>query len=217
MTAGELLGLFRLEIDDLEAPFLWTDAEVLSYIDDAQKEFCRKTDGLSDATTPAVTQLPIAVGDSFLPLHPSILKIRGVTRADTGRTVEVLNNEDLAAKRLRFDGHPGRLQYLVIGEERNKARVYPLPNEAVQLQLLVFRLPLVRITAVGQELEVSDEHQVGLMHWLKKRAYLKQDADAFDKLKAADFEQRFYAFCAEVKEEERRKAHKPRTVAYGGY
>ena len=50
----------------------------------------------------------------------------------------------------------------------------------------------------------------------KHRAYMKQDAETFDRTKADEFEKRFNAYCGQVKEEERRKAFKVRTVAYGG-
>ncbi|MBS0453962.1 MAG: hypothetical protein JSS14_21890 [Proteobacteria bacterium] len=215
MTSGELLDRLRLDLDDLEEPQLWSDEELYSYIDDAQKMFCRKTDGLPDATTPAVTQLAVAPGNSYQAVHKAILKIRGVSRADDGRPVEVVNYEDLAAKCMRYDGNTGRVRALVIGEENHKARTWPVSNETVTLNLLVFRLPLVKVED-DQEMEVDEVHHLHLLDWSKRMAYLKEDADTFNKTKAAEHEQRFLGYCAEVKEEERRKAHKPRTVAYGG-
>ena len=49
MTTTELLALFRTEVSDLEAPYLWSDALIYSYIDEAQKQFCRDTYGIADA------------------------------------------------------------------------------------------------------------------------------------------------------------------------
>ena len=185
-------------------------------MDDAQKMFCRKTDGISDATTPAVTQITVALGDTYKATHKSILKIRQVTRADTGRDVEVLNYEDLNTRDWRFDGTSGPVKAFVVGEENNKARVYPVPNESLVLNLLVFRLPLKGIVDDGTQLELSDEHHPHLLHWMKRRAYLKQDSETFDKNKAVEFESYFNAYCAMTQEEERRKRHKKRTVVYGG-
>lgn len=51
---------------------------------------------------------------------------------------------------------------------------------------------------------------------MKHRAYMKQDAETFDRTKADEFEQRFNTYCEQVKREERRKGFKVRSVAYGG-
>jgi hypothetical protein len=85
MNSTELKDLFRDEMEDLAEPYLWSDALVYSYADDAQKMFCRLTDGLADVSTPKVVNLAIVPGASFLPTHKSILKFRGATRSDDGR------------------------------------------------------------------------------------------------------------------------------------
>ena len=215
MTSGELLKLFRSEMSDQIAPFLWSDVEVYSYIDDAQKMFCRKTDGLTDATTTAVTQLAIASGASYVPTHKSILKLRSVTRQDTGEPIEVVNFEDLATRGWRYDGTSGPIKALVIGEEEHKARTYPVANANVVLKLLVFRMPLTTIES-DDDLEIFEEHHRHLLHWVKCLAYSKQDSETTDKNKAIEFEGRFLSYCAQAQLETRRKAHKHRTVEYGG-
>jgi hypothetical protein len=212
---GELLDQLRSDLDDVAKPYLWTDEELLTYLDDAQAMFCRKTDGIADATTPAVTALNVVPGGAYQALHKAILKIRGITRADDGRTVDVLNYEDLAARGWRFDGTRGHVRALVIGEEDGKARTYPASIETVTLKLLVFRLPLKKV-GTDECLEVADEHHLHLLHWAKRQAYQKEDAETFNKAKSNEYEQRFLSYCAEAQAEARRKAHKPRTVAYGG-
>jgi hypothetical protein len=216
MNAGDLLVLFRSEMADLEQPPLWSDLEVYSYIDDAQKMFCRKTDGISDATTPAVVQFPVVPADSYKPTHKSILRIRSATRADTGVDVEVLNYDDLPARGYRYDGVKGTIKAIVIGEEEGKARTYPVSNETVQINLLVFRLPIKPIADETSALEVAEEHHRHLLYWAKSLAYLKQDSEAFNKSKASEFEAKFITYCAMAKIEQQRKRHKTRFVAYGG-
>lgn len=217
MNSSELLDLFRDEAEDQAEPYLWPDERVFSYIEDAQTMFCRKTDGISDATTPAVTTVAIAVDTDWVDLHPSILKIRSVTRTDTGREIEVLNHEDLPGRGWRFDGRTGPVKALVIGIEENKARVFPTSSEVVDLNLVVFRLPLVPITDAGdQEFEIPERHHRHLLKWVKHLAYSKQDAETFDKKKALDFKMEFLSYCEEVMVENRRKRHKNRAVVYGG-
>jgi hypothetical protein len=216
VSPADLLDLFRSEMSDWAEPFLWSDEEVYGYIDDAQKMFCRLTDGISDATTEEVTQLQVDIGTTWLDTHPSILKIRDCYRTDTGRGVDVINREDMATRRMFFDGVPGVLRALVIGMEADKARVYPDSSEAVTLQLTVFRLPLADVTESSQTFEIAPEHHRHLLGWVKHLAYDKQDAETQDKKKSAEFEAAFRRYCTQSTDEERRKRHKPRAVAYGG-
>jgi hypothetical protein len=216
LNSTELLDLFRREMADTAKPYLWSDDDVYGYIDDAQKMFCRKTDGIADATTQAVVEIYLEAGDDWVDLHPSILTIRDVSRSD-GCPVEVLNREDMPSRGLRFDGLAGQVRRLVIGMQENKARVHPVSNEETTLHLIVYRLPLEDITFDGdQEFEVGSQHHPHLLAWVKARAYGKQDADTVDEKKKLKFEGEFLAYCRAVKLEQARKRHKPRTVMYGG-
>ena len=215
MTSGDVLKLFRAEMADAVQPYLWSDVDVYTYIDDAQKMYCRNTDGISDATTAAVTTLSVTPGTTWLATHPSILKIRGLTRTDTGRPVDVVNFEDMAANGWYYNGTTGVLKALVVGQEIDKARVYPNASETVTLALLVFRMPLGDIFG-DQDFEIPAKHHRHLLLWVKSLAYGKHDAETYDKGRSDDFAAKFEAYCAKAKIEERRARHKPRTVAYGG-
>ena len=48
-------------------------------------------------------------------------------------------------------------------------------------------------------------------------AYMKQDAETYDKTKSAEFEARFLGYCDMARKEKERREHKTRIVAYGGY
>jgi hypothetical protein len=216
MDSGDLLNLFRLEMADTEKPYLWSDDEVISYEDDAQKMFCRKTDGISDNSTPEVVQIAAVLDTDRVDLHPSILRIRSALRTDTGRPIDILNPEDMPSKNMFFDGRGGPVRVLVIGAEAHKARVWPKSSETVTIELTVFRLPLRPINDCGQPFEIDEEHHRHLMLWVKHLAYSKQDSEAYDKTKAIEFEGRFNDYCEQVKIEERRKRHKTRVVQYGG-
>ena len=217
MNSSELLSLFRSEMVDEVEPFLWSDENIFGYEDDAQKMFCRNTDGIADATTVAVTKIDVVPDNSWLNLHASILKIRKVTRSDTGLTVELLNQEDMDLRNMHFDSTKGPVKALITGMEGHKIRVWPISSETISLLLTVFRLPLNKITDDGdQTFEVDEEHHRHLLMWCKHLAYMKQDAETFDKSKAKDFEERFLMYCNKVREEERRKRHKSRLITYGG-
>ncbi len=217
MKTADLLANFRADMVDKEEPYLWSDEEVYGYMEQAQVEFCRRTGGIGDASTPAVTMLDITPADVMVATHPSILTIHDAYDQDDGRPIEVINYKDLTRRGERLRAQPGTIRSLIIGMEPNKARAQPLVAETVSLQLLVDRLPLVKIDTTGtQDFEVDDQHLPTLLLWMKSLAYQKQDAETFDRSRAVDFEARFTAKTDTAKVEKERALHKTRVVQYGG-
>lgn len=215
MNSTELRDQFRSDVVDIEEPFLWSDTEVYDYLDDAQKMLCRLTGGLGDASS-ALTLISYTTATDWVPVSPLILKTRDAYNVADGRPVGVINYEDMARLRLRFDGRTGQVKYLITGMEPGKARLYPYPDAAGSIQTIVDRLPLKQINDADQKLEVADQHKAGLGLWMKSRAYSKQDAETFDRNKADGFEMKFRAYCIEAKKEKDRAKHKTRVVTYGG-
>lgn len=218
MDSTALLSLFRAEVRDQAEPYLWSDVEIFSYIDDAQKMFCRLQGGIADASS-AVTQLLVSADDVFAPISPLILKLRGARRSDDGRDIEILNFEDLQAGHdgVRLDYTVGDIKALVVGVEANKVRLVHIPREDQYIELIVYRLPLGTITAAGQQLEIDEHHHRHLLHWMKHLAHQKQDAETYDRGRADMFRAEFLAYCDQAKAEREKREHKYRTVAYGGY
>lgn len=124
MNTTELLKLFRTEVFDLEAPYLWSDALVYGYIDDAQKQFCRDTYGIADARN---FKLDIAPGVEWYAMDPRILKLRNVTDRATGLPVPVIPVEKMVDSTMKFDGTVGTLRALISGLEDNTLRTWPIP------------------------------------------------------------------------------------------
>jgi len=219
MTPEQALAIFRLDMNDTEPTYLWEDSELYRYLDDAQKNFCRWTDGINDASTTDVCAVPIAVDADWLDLHPSILKVRGATLRSTGAKVDLISYEDMATYGFRFDGTKGPVRRLVVGLEEDRVRCHPIASVADTLDMVVFRLPLQTVSedTATDELEIPDRHHLALQLWMKSMAYSKQDSETLDRNKAVEFENKFRAYCAAAKlEQQNKKRHKPRTVAYGG-
>ena len=98
MDSTALHDLFRSEVRDEATPYLWSDVEVYSFIDDAQKMFCRLQGGIADASS-AITHLTVTAGDVLVPISPLILKLREARRSADGYDLEILNFEDLQSHR----------------------------------------------------------------------------------------------------------------------
>jgi len=216
MNSTELLGAFRREMRDVETPYLWEDADVYRYMNDAQNMFCRLTEGIEDSSSD-VCRITVTAGTEWYPIDRKILKVREAVNMATGRPYEVVNMEKASLQGVLFNGRPGPLRLFVTGMEKHKLRAWPLPSEGATVELRVFRLPLEPITDIGdQELEVDEQHRNALLLWMKSLAYMKQDADAYDKAASEELEGQFRAYChAALKEQERARRNNG-TVVYGG-
>lgn len=212
MTTTELLALFRGEVFDLETPYLWSDIQVYSYIDEAQKQFCRDTYGIADARSFTVSVL--ADGTEWYELNPDILKIRDAVDSTTGRDVPMIPVEKMPSHQMKFDGASGPLRAFVTGLEDNILRAWPKPNLAATIALRTFRLPIT--VESGDDFEVDARHHRYLLYWVKRLAYDVHDSEVFDP-KAVEKNLALHnAYCARVKTEQDRAMHTAGTVAYGG-
>ena len=211
MDTTELRNLFRSEFSDAVEPYLVPDTSVYRYIDDAQKMFCRLTEGIEDGRSFTVA---ITVGEEWYDLDSSILKIRKATDVPTGRSVSMVNTEKAHDMGIRFDGRVGGLKALVMGTERHASRAWPVPSEATVVALDTFRLP--RTIESGDDLEIDEQHHQHLLLWVKHRAYGNQDSEVRDDKKALEYEQRFRAYCALALKEQERARRVVGAVMYGG-
>jgi hypothetical protein len=211
MDATELLDLFRVEMRDQEQPYLFADGTVYAYINAAQVEFCRLTEGIEDGRS---IKLNVVPGVEWYPLNKRILKLRKAYPTSTGRPVDIVNQERAEQGGIRFDGRPGPLKALVAGIEKGMLRAWPLPHEAVEVTLDVFRLP--DPVGEGDPFEIDEQHHMALLYWAKRLAYDTQDADVFDRRKSEEYEAKFRAYCERARLEQTRARRQVGSVQYGG-
>lgn len=232
MTPAELLTLFRSEVRDEVETYLWSDAEIFVYMDDAQKMFCREGGGIADSVS-AVCSVAVDIGDTHVPYDSRILKLRDVRRASDGRGIEILNFEDLGSPYYRDDDYgqvklwgssspkfstvPGPINAVVVGMDANTMRLIAPAQFDDTLDLIVYRLPIEDITSTSTEFEIDAQHHRHLLNWMKHLAHEKQDAETYDRGRSIEFQGKFLAYCEKAREERARREHKYRTVAYGGY
>ncbi len=206
MDGAAFTKRFREETMDEAEPFFWADGLVLRYLDEAQVEFCRRTEGIEDSTSSLCT-LQVPAGAGTAKLSPKILKVRAAVLDSPSRRLDLLSVED--ARRTPTVGH-GVPRALVIG--RGSVQLMPTPTEPCVIRLDVFRLPLAAVEAPGDEAEVDDRHAPTLMHYALYRAYSRPDPDTMDRVKADYFRQLFDAGCAEARKEQGR-VRKPNGAA----
>ncbi len=216
MTSDELLAVFRAETTDNTVPYFWADSLLYVYMNDAQKMFCRLTEGIEDSSTTSICRLAVAANTEWYPTSKLILKVREATDTTTGRPYDIVNAEKASEQGIVFRGQIGPLRAFVTGLEKSKLRAWPMPNAATTVELRVFRLPLENIEGAGQDFEIDEQHHLALLLWMKHRAYGVEDADVFNRFKSEEYEQKFRAYCAAARVEQERARRSTGTVSYGG-
>lgn len=226
MNSTELYDLFRTDVRDVEAPYLWSDDEVWAYMNDAYNMFFRLTQGIADSLTDKVTLVSAIASTAYSDLHPSILNIRQAYRVADGAKVHIISPENLSG--IMADDYgvvptqlvqndEGEVKFGVLGLDRGKIRWVMIPAVDQDIRLHVYRLPIVPITGEDQELtDLQDIHHFHLLKWMKALAYQKQDAETFDRQHSNENERAFRLYCDQANAEWNRYKHKPRLVAYGG-
>lgn len=216
MKTSDLKDLFRSEIDDAVAPYLWSDTEIAAYMDEAQKMFCRLVGGIQDASSMLCT-VDIEIGEPFAAIDPRILRVRRIQRDSDATKLRVISFEDADFEFIQLDDTPGPIDAVIVGMEEDKLRWAKIPQVADTATMIVERLPMNTITSTFKTpLEVHEKHHQPLLKWMKSRAYGKQDSDTFDAQKKAQYEAEFRAYCREAKAEKEVLRHKTRVVHYGG-
>ena len=202
MNSGELISLFRNETMDTERPYLWSDEEVMVYLNDAYSMLVRFVGGVPDSITPECCEVAYSSGDKNVDIDPAVLRIvRAFNNA--GVEISVIENTDAPLVRsagkvtlLKVGSETGEnINFMVLGADQMKANLHPIPTSSGTLRLQVRRLPITEITTDAQELtDLPVIHHFHLVKWMKALAYKKQDAETFDMDKAMVNEQLFLKY-----------------------
>ena len=208
MNTTELLAVFRQEVFDLELPYLWSDSLVYAYIDDAQKQFCRETYGIEDSRG---FTIPLVASKEWYALDPKITELLGAYASD-GHPIRVMTRNETAARNVIFDGRTGNVQALFKGMEKGFVRAYPVPAASSTVRLETRRLPAT--VEAGDDFEIDEQHHLGLLHWVKHKAYANQDAETADATKSDKHRAEFLAYCLKSKTEQGRLNRKVAVVKF---
>lgn len=192
MTLADLIAQFRAEADDRVQPYLWGDAEVVGYLNDAENEACIRSGLLTDETTPGLAALLVLAGQAWYPLDTRVLDIARA-RFVSGQSWGLCRTSP-AELDLEWPGwetySSGPRRYYVDGEQ---LRLVPAPSVPGALALRVSRLPLapLSLSAPSASPEIPLPDQARLLDWALFRAFSRRDSETYDPNRAVSHEARF--------------------------
>lgn len=242
-TPDELKARFRRDVDDVQGgpskdDFLWSDEEIFDYMDEAQREFVRRTHVLrkTHPFSPAITEIVYTapVGDpvnldGFITQNPQIIKpLRArMTTVSNRDPLQIVTAEDLDGGLLVQDygtfftgdwqSKSGPARFLITNMQEDMWRLAPIPVVDDVLELTVEHMPLETVSCDSTALEVTErEDQMTMLLWMKSVAYMKQDADTYDKELSVNAEAAFEKKADNRRREVRRSRFRHTGIRYGG-
>jgi len=197
-----------------EADFLWSDPSLVSYINDGYFRFAHLTEYLQDATTEAVTRVPLIADTREYPLHKAVIRVLSAELNDTvipvvSADTYLGNNADVTSYgALKPQNNRSGVVAVVPDYEVGMLKLVGVPdtkNIGVPLRLRVSRYPVAKanLDTPNVELEFPERFHLDIIEWAAFRALRNHDADAENMRKASAHKTRFMEAVEEVKTEYR--------------
>lgn len=195
MTLAELLADARMKSTDDVAPYLWSDAELKGYANEAEREACRRGRLIVDSTSTQVCNITLAANRATTILSPKVFFVNRAKLVGESLPLTPISYKDLDRQVPGWEDTTGTPTHFVKDMDSGKFRPYPTPTAATAVRLTVTRMPLCDMTEDTDEPEIRPHLHESLVHWMLYRQYSKPDADTEDEAKAAKhlalFEQEF--------------------------
>lgn len=218
---------------------LWTDDQLVGYIADAERKFCRETFILRDADTPAYCQVTLQTGVSRYLLDPLVLAVISARwntdTFDLRRIGRMLVAEVSPPDNAWFDPSlyaplsPGRptafsTDELLVYQSKARAAlvIYPAPSateNGTVLNLRVARNTSRTYNLFGADIngvsEISDDYVYDVLEWAAYRALRHHDTDAGDPSDAATHKTAFEDAVEKCKRDLRSKLWGQTQISFG--
>lgn len=196
MNLQQLIERFRIEADDLLAPYLWTEEWLQAWFSEAQDEAAVRSRLLLDDFTTALTQIAVDAGVASYALHPKLYEIAVldfVPAVGRVQSVYLTSREKLDRDRPGWRNEPQGMPCHAIQTD-TRLRLVPTPSVEGMLRLEAYRLPLKALANDNDKPEIHEAHHIHLVHWALYRAFGKPDADAHDPQRSKEALGRFEAY-----------------------
>lgn len=195
MTLRELLDESRDKLDDKTTPYLWSDVELLRYINRAIAKLCKGAYLIADSTTVAVCQvaLTLLLGAHYTK-HAKIILLRSAKLTGYNYPLAHLDETTLEERFPYWQAmNPGIPQVICDDLTSGKLTFIPAPDANYTANLVVYRLPLTDLvleTTTGSP-EIHERYHEYILDGVLYQAYGKQDAETFDRNLELKYEVRF--------------------------
>lgn len=189
MKVDDFIQRFRTHLKDEAEPFFWSSEEIVGFLNESVQEACERARLIEDRRTADICSLVVVVDQDTYNLHSSVFEVKRL--ALDGRVLDETSVEELDCDVPGWESRRGTPRQFIFEQASGASpaciRLVPTPTKSGTVALTVYRSalkPLSPDIGFGKP-EIAERFHERLLDWAYHRAYLKQDADAFDPSKAA--------------------------------
>lgn len=184
MTLAELVAHTRTILRDRVRPYLWSDDELIRYLNEAQAQFARRTHQLTDDSSD-FTFVETEQGVATYTLDPRIVFVAEIHHSDG------IALRDRTRRTMRRGPTEGRPTLYSLDGQHRVMRLFPTPDAVYTLDLLVARKPLIALATDEDTPEIDEDYHLALCDGAVYRALRNNDPDASNTLSADTFKDSF--------------------------
>lgn len=193
MNLRELVNHTRCNVlRDSAVPSLWSDNEIVRYLNQAEKEFAIRTHDIVDDTTVAVTQFITVPGQQVYTLHKSVIMVNELglveyDEEDPPNEVSYSPLKDRTRQQLRRRYSKGRPTAYTAQVRTGSIRLDPIPDAAYTIEMVVARKPL---RSMSQELhvpEIDEQYHLNLCDFAAFRCLTNNKPEGSDMAEGSEF------------------------------
>lgn len=193
MNLQELVNHTRCNIlRDTAVPSLWTDSEILRYLNQAVKEFAIRTHDIVDDTTAEVVKFVTVAGQQVYDLHPSVLIINeaGIVEYDADDPTLEINYTEMAdrtRRQLRRRYSKGRPCRYTAQVRTQSIRLDPIPDDVYNIEMVVARKPLQDMSHEKHVPEIDEQYHLNLCDFAAFRCLSNNKPEGADMASGSEF------------------------------
>jgi hypothetical protein len=190
----------RVMLDDTAEPYLYPTEFLIASLNSGIAEVSLRTRCLQDDTGPAC-MVPLVAGISRYHLLPEVIVVREAhivgQRYPLKRTTAAMLDKLEPGWCSNAVPRQDRPEYIVFDLAQKSITLFPVPAEAGELRLRIWRLPYEseQIEDLSDEPAIMLPDPMVLKHWVLHECYLVKDSEKYDPERAAmhlqQFEERF--------------------------
>lgn len=197
---------YQIVGEDADIDCRWKTQELLGYLTEAEREACYRARLVIDSTTAETCVLDIEAGVNAYTLDSRILAVIRLALPGIAYPLDRVSLDELDRSRRNWMSEEGVPAQYCLDVETGKLYLDRVPLvDYTGSSMTVHRLPLERLALAvapdpevpedegtpAVELEIPENYHMDLLHWVERLAFLKRDAETFDKKRSDDAETRF--------------------------
>lgn len=199
MNLAQLITSFRTDADDAARPYLWSDDEVIVWLNEAQEEAAIRGKLLFESVRPEICQIEISeAAGSIYKISDLINEITYASITDVNGKVQEIGIKDrFELSRIKPEWRTTKEKPEYIIHHDKTIEVGCIVDGSYTIKLEVNRLPLRCMANELDTPEISRVHHRNLVQWALHRAYEKPDSETLNPSKSQLAEAKFTEYFGE--------------------